>query len=127
MARGSEIGESRTPVWNQPLASGRLQHYRSLLHAARVNRSRFAPADVGSAYLSRNWIIVPFSGISSRWINVLLFSAYHLFSPWQNATRIIGFAPLVYVVAWKRNIRIGMWAHCLTNTLGMIQALAALL
>lgn len=60
-------------------------------------------------------------------INVLLFSAYHFFAPWQNVTRIIAFAPLVYVVAWKRDIRIGMWAHCLTNTLGMIQTLVALL
>ena len=66
---------------------------------------------------------------SRQWaplINVLLFSAYHFFSPWQNVTRVIAFTPFVYVVAWKRNIHIGMWAHCLINTLGMIQSLAVL-
>jgi membrane protease YdiL (CAAX protease family) len=59
-------------------------------------------------------------------INVLLFSLYHFFSPWQNVTRIVALIPFVYVVAWKRNIHIGMWAHCLMNTLGMIPLLAYL-
>jgi CAAX protease family protein len=65
---------------------------------------------------------------STQWaplINVLLFSLYHFFSPWQNVTRIVIFLPFVYVVAWKRNIHIGMWAHCLMNTLGMIPSLVA--
>jgi hypothetical protein len=61
---------------------------------------------------------------SSRWwaplINVLLFSVYHFFSPWQNVTRILALLPLVYVVAWKRNIYIGMWAHCILNTLAIL-------
>jgi membrane protease YdiL (CAAX protease family) len=60
-------------------------------------------------------------------INILLFSLYHFFSPWQNVTRILALLPFVYVVAWKRNIYIGMWAHCLMNTLGMIPLLAYLL
>jgi len=67
---------------------------------------------------------------SKRWaplINVLLFSLYHFFSPWQNVTRILALIPFVYVVAWKRNIHIGMWAHCLMNTLGMIPLLVFLL
>ena len=67
---------------------------------------------------------------SAQWaplINVLLFSVYHFFSPWQNVTRIIAFTPFVYVVAWKRDIHVGMWAHCLINTLGMIQSLVVLL
>jgi CAAX protease family protein len=67
---------------------------------------------------------------STQWaplINVLLFSLYHFFSPWQNVTRIVIFSPLVYVVVWKRNIRIGMWTHCLMNTLGMIPSFVALL
>lgn len=66
---------------------------------------------------------------SKQWaplINVLLFSLYHFFSPWQNITRIVALIPFVYIVAWKRDIRIGMWAHCLMNTLGMIPLLAYL-
>jgi CAAX protease family protein len=63
---------------------------------------------------------------STQWaplINVLLFSLYHFFSPWQNVTRIVAFMPFAYVVAWKRDVHIGMWAHSLMNTLGMILSL----
>lgn len=67
---------------------------------------------------------------ASRWwaplINVLLFSLYHFFSPWQNITRILALLPIVYVVAWKRNITISLWTHCLLNTIGMVSALALL-
>lgn len=67
---------------------------------------------------------------SSRWIapliNVLLFSLYHFFSPWQNITRILALLPLVYVVAWKRNIHIGIWAHCILNIIGMASLFALL-
>jgi membrane protease YdiL (CAAX protease family) len=61
---------------------------------------------------------------ASKWwsplINVLLFSLYHFFTPWQNISRILAFLPLSYAVAWKRNIYLSMWAHCLLNTAGMI-------
>lgn len=60
-------------------------------------------------------------------INVLLFSLYHLFTPWQNVTRIIALVPLVYVVWWKRNIYIGMVTHCALNTIGMIGMLPLIL
>lgn len=53
-------------------------------------------------------------------INVLLFSLYHFFSPWANVTRIVALIPLVYAVAWKRNIYISMITHCLLNTVGML-------
>jgi len=49
-------------------------------------------------------------------VNVLLFSLYHFFSPWQFFTRILAFYPLAYVVRWKHNIDLGMVAHCLLNT-----------
>ncbi len=53
-------------------------------------------------------------------LNVLLFSLYHFFSPWQNITRILALLPYVYVVWWKRNIYIGVITHCALNTIGMI-------
>jgi uncharacterized protein len=53
-------------------------------------------------------------------LNVLLFSLYHLFSPWQNVTRILALLPLIYAVWWKRNIYIGIITHCTLNTMGMI-------
>ncbi len=49
-------------------------------------------------------------------VNVLLFSLYHFFSPWQNVTRILALIPLVYTVRWKKNIYLSMIAHCLLNT-----------
>ncbi len=55
-------------------------------------------------------------------INVLLFSLYQFFTPWQNLTRILAFLPFGYAVAWKRNIYISMWAHCLMNIAGMVIA-----
>ncbi len=53
-------------------------------------------------------------------LNVLLFSLYHFFSPWQNVTRILALLPLVYAVWWKRNIYISVITHCTLNTMGMI-------
>lgn len=59
-----------------------------------------------------------------RWgaplLNVVLFSLYHFFTPWQNPGRILAFAPLAFVAWRKRNIYIGMWAHCLLNIGGML-------
>lgn len=52
--------------------------------------------------------------------NTLLFSLYHFFTPWQNVGRIVAFTPMFYVVWWKRDIRIGMFAHMLGNTIGML-------
>jgi uncharacterized protein len=49
-------------------------------------------------------------------LNVLLFSLYHFFSPWQNITRILALIPLAYTVRWKKNIYLSMLAHCLLNT-----------
>lgn len=66
-----------------------------------------------------------------RWgaplVNVVLFSLYHFFTPWQNPGRILAFAPLVYVAWRKRNITIGIWVHCLLNIGGMLFSAAALL
>lgn len=52
-------------------------------------------------------------------INVILFSLYHFFTPWENITRIIGTLPYVYTVWYKRNLRIGIIVHCLGNLTGI--------
>jgi len=57
-----------------------------------------------------------------RWaplVNVSLFSLYHFWSPWQLLGRILGLAPTVYAVRWKRNIYLGMVVHCTGNVLGV--------
>jgi len=48
--------------------------------------------------------------------NVLLFSLYHFFSPWQFIPRIVAFYPLAFVVRRKNNIYLSMATHCLLNT-----------
>jgi uncharacterized protein len=48
-------------------------------------------------------------------LNALLFSLYHLFSPWQNLSRIFGILPFAYFAQGKRNIYAGMIAHCTLN------------
>ena len=71
---------------------------------------------------------IPASRTWAPLINVLLFSLYHFYSPWQNISRIIAILPFVYVVSWKRNIYIGMITHVAFNTvlniLGMLATLA---
>ena len=52
--------------------------------------------------------------------NVLLFSLYHFFTPWQNPARILAMLPASYVVLRKKNIYLGMIPHCLLNTTGMM-------
>lgn len=73
--------------------------------------------------------LLPRIPASSKWaplINMVLFSLYHFFSPWQNVTRILVFIPMVYAVAWKRNIYLSMVTHCTVNILGMLPLLSLL-
>jgi membrane protease YdiL (CAAX protease family) len=48
----------------------------------------------------------------------LLFSAYHLFSPWMLVTRFIALLPLYFIVWRRRNFWLGVYAHCLLNFFG---------
>jgi membrane protease YdiL (CAAX protease family) len=50
-------------------------------------------------------------------LNIVLFSLYHFFTPWQFITRIVALLPLGYIVWWKRNIYVGMIQHVLLNTI----------
>ncbi len=69
---------------------------------------------------------IPASRFWAPIINVVLFSLYHFFSPWQNVTRILALIPMVYAVSWKRNIYLSMVTHCAVNTIGMIGMLPLL-
>jgi len=60
-------------------------------------------------------------------VNAIIFSIYHLFTPWQNITRIIGVTPMVYSVWINKDIRIGIFVHCLLNTFGNIAMITVLL
>ena len=60
-------------------------------------------------------------------LNILLFSLYHFFTPWENLIRILAITPMVYTVWWKKNIYIGMIVHCTGNVVGSIGMLAMIL
>ena len=60
-------------------------------------------------------------------LNVALFALYHLWTPWQAATRIISILPAAYVVQRTKNIYTYMWVHCALNTVGTLLTLAAVL
>lgn len=56
-----------------------------------------------------------------RWApltNVLLFSLYHFWTPWQIISRILFMLPMVYATWWKRNIHIAIITHCALNIIG---------
>ncbi len=60
-------------------------------------------------------------------LNVVLFVLYHLWTPWQAATRFISILPAAYVVQRTKNIYAYMWVHCVLNTVGILLTLAAVL
>jgi hypothetical protein len=70
---------------------------------------------------------IPFSKRWSPLLNTVLFSLYHLFSPWQNLARVLAVAPLAYAVSWKRSISVGIAVHCLLNSIAMLIAIRGLL
>ncbi len=60
-------------------------------------------------------------------VSGLLFSLYHLFTPWQQLPRLLVLLPLGYVVQWNKNIYWGMIVHCTFNTICMLLLLASFL
>ncbi|MBB2184441.1 CPBP family intramembrane metalloprotease [Lachnospiraceae bacterium MD1] len=59
-------------------------------------------------------------------IITVLFSVYHLFSPWENFTRILAILPFTYCVYKKKNIIIGMVVHCTLNMASVIMTIMSL-
>ncbi len=118
------------PVWAMPSAlapnASQLSHTALLYTAiAGLVLNGIAGPVVEELYF-RGFLLprIPAGRAWAPLINILLFSLYHFFSPWQNITRIIGLLPLVYVVSWKRNLYLGMITHVLGNLVGMIGLLA---
>lgn len=59
-------------------------------------------------------------------VEAFLFSLYHLWLPWQLVTRSLAVFPLVYIVNWKKDLRIGVATHWLLNTVGSLELLLAI-
>ena len=48
-------------------------------------------------------------------VNAVLFSVYHLWSPWMIAARVVAFLPLFYWVYKKDSLKLSITVHCLAN------------
>jgi len=69
----------------------------------------------------RGYLLPRMEKYAGKWapfLNTVLFSIYHFFSPWENLIRIAASYPLIYLVWKKRNIRFGMLVHIIVNTIG---------
>jgi membrane protease YdiL (CAAX protease family) len=53
-------------------------------------------------------------------INVVLFSLYHFWSPWQFASRVVLTLPIAYYAQRKRNVMVPIVCHCSINIVGWI-------
>jgi len=78
----------------------------------------------------RGYLLPRMEDYAKKWapiVTTVLFSVYHLFSPWENPIRIIGTLPLFYLVWKKKDIRFGIIVHILINTFGGIMMLLSTL
>jgi membrane protease YdiL (CAAX protease family) len=67
--------------------------------------------------------LLPRMGIFGKFaplMNIILFSIYHFHSPRQIITRIIALTPMAYSVWINKDIKIGIFMHCLLNLGGTI-------
>ena len=60
-------------------------------------------------------------------VNVLLFSLYHFWSPWENVARVLALLPFVTIVWWKRNVYLAVLVHFTINLFTGINLLAMFL
>ena len=70
--------------------------------------------------------LLPRMAWMKRWapvIEALLFALYHFWLPWQLVTRFLAVLPLVAIVNWKRNLRLGIATHWILNTVGSLELL----
>jgi uncharacterized protein len=60
-------------------------------------------------------------------LTTALFTTAHLESPWENPARFFMVLPLVYLVWWKRSLRLGIFVHVALNTISALVLTAAVL
>lgn len=66
-------------------------------------------------------------GKAAPWLNLVLFTLYHLWQPWLYPTILVALTSLVFPVWWLRNIRPGIIIHCSLNLMGGLATAALLL
>jgi len=60
-------------------------------------------------------------------VHSALFALYHTWTPWLAVSRTLALLPLVCIVRWKKNLALGMIAHCLLNSIDIAIGVAFLL
>src|SRR6476659_10752231 len=61
-----------------------------------------------------------------RWrapTHVVLFAAYHLWSPWLIPTRVLAILPLAYIAVRTRDVRLGVVTHVVLNATDLVAIL----
>ena len=68
-----------------------------------------------------------FLGGWAPFVNTLLFSLYHFWSPWENVVRLLGITPWIYTVWRTRNIYISLLVHFVINAFSGVSLLTLIL
>jgi len=66
-------------------------------------------------------------GIWAPITNIILFSLYHFWSPWENVVRLLGMSPWIFAVWRTRNIYLSLLIHITINAFSGISMLSLLL
>ncbi len=111
------------PSWNAP---GQPQSARMVAILQALVLSGVVGPVVEEMYF-RGFLLPRLSrfGVWSVVLHTGLFSIYPLWTPWFAITRFLIALPMVYAVWLTRNIRIGIWFHCLTSTWSVLVVLLA--
>lgn len=65
-----------------------------------------------------------------RWapvLNTVLFSLYHLWTPWQNLARIVGLLPMTWATRRHRSVQLSIATHVTVNLVFLLLLFAMLL
>jgi membrane protease YdiL (CAAX protease family) len=68
-----------------------------------------------------------FLGGWAPFVNILLFSLYHFWSPWENVVRLLGITPWIYAVWRTRNIYLALLVHFSINAFSGLSLLILVL
>lgn len=67
--------------------------------------------------------LLPKMSSLNKWaplLSAVFFSLYHFWLPWEFFNRIIALLPMIYAVWWRKDVSIGIWVHCLINSIGTL-------
>ena len=60
--------------------------------------------------------------VENKWfspiLSAVLFALYHFWTPWMIPMRILAIFPMIFLVWWKKDIKIGIYSHIALNLVG---------